>query len=157
MLSALHPPPHTLALIQHCLEEAKGLPASEIDVSQSSDGSTTASLQGISMGAASAAVYWLGDSQDGHAVLREVAYHRLFVAPTGETDLPIVVVQRFGDGLKRYLAYEGRFPMQWHPTWDWLVISLEGDIAGWFQNREITTLPTPRPQRESGPIIHLRR
>ncbi len=151
MRNALAPPQHVLPVIQHILRER----FPDVIVTQAAGGDTIASIQGIDIGSLGAAVLWLGEDTDAHRILREIAYHLLFVAPGDATDFPIVAVERFSDDLRRHLAYEGRFPMRDHPNWNWLVISLDGDLAGWFHNREITTLPTPRPLRASTPAFHV--
>lgn len=143
MLSHLQPAKRLLTAIEERLRDRFEV----VHVTQAANGDATASIVGIDLGALTAAVLWLGGDPDGHTVLREIAYHLACVVPVGPIDLPIAVIERFSDDLRRHIAYEGRLLTKHHPEWDWLVISLDDEIAGWFRNREITTLPIPRPQR----------
>lgn len=143
MLSRLQPPKRLLSAIEERLRDRFEV----VHVTQTANGETTASIVGIDLGALTASILWLEGDPDGHTVLREIAYHLGCVVPVGLIDLPIVVVERFSDVLRRHLAYEGRLLMKHHPEWDWLVTSLDDEIAGWFRSREITTLPIPQPQR----------
>lgn len=139
MLSHLQPPKPLLSVIERIVRDHFEV----VHVTQAANGDTTASIVGIDLGALTAAILWLKGDPDGHTVLREIAYQLACVVPVGPIDLPIVVVERFSDDLRRHLAYEGRLLMQHRPEWNWLVVSLDDEIAGWFRRREMSTQPTP--------------
>jgi hypothetical protein len=42
-----------------------------------------------------------------------------------------------------------------NPQFEWLALSLKGEVAGWMRNEEVTTLPRPQPPRPSAQTFRL--